>query len=265
MCKILKTKKMNFSKKNHEHLINNNSVSKHLKIVFSVFVLLMAMASCNSDKSKNGQQELAIYQCPMQCEGNKTYSETGSCPICKMDLKAITEEASSELAGDEISDESIFNLTSKWNTEEAEVIQLEDLKGKTLVMVMIYTTCKAACPRLVADMRNIEAKLPKENLKDLNFILISIDPETDTPERLKAFAKENLMDDLHWTFLQGTESGVREFANVLAVKYKQITPLDFSHSNIISVFNSGGELMHQQEGLGVDNKETIQAILNLTH
>uniref|UniRef100_UPI00345BF4E6 SCO family protein n=1 Tax=uncultured Paraglaciecola sp. TaxID=1765024 RepID=UPI00345BF4E6 len=86
-------------------------------------------------------------------------------------------------------------------------------------------------------------------------------PETDTPTRLKAFAKENLMDDEHWIFLQGTKTSVREFANVLAVKYKQISPLDFSHSNIITVFNPAGELVHQQEGLGVDNKETISKII----
>ena len=72
------------------------------------------------------------------------------------------------------------------------------------------------------------------------------------------------MDDQHWTFLQGDESGVREFANVLAMKYKQISPTDFSHSNIISVFNAQGEMVHQQEGLGVDNKETVQSILELT-
>ncbi|WP_394349740.1 SCO family protein [Pseudotamlana haliotis] len=83
-----------------------------------------------------------------------------------------------------ISENSIFNLTSKWQTEEDKTIELRDLKGKTLVMVMIYTTCKAACPSLVADMRNIENKIPKENLDGLNFILISIDPKTDTPERL---------------------------------------------------------------------------------
>ena len=130
-------------------------------------------------------------------------------------------------------------------------------------MVMIYTSCKAACPRLVADMRNIEAQIPDEKLKDLTFVLVSIDPETDTPERLKAFAIENQMDDEQWTFLQGTESGVREFANVLSVKYKEISPIDFSHSNIISVFNAKGELKHQQEGLGVDNKETIETILQL--
>ncbi len=235
---------------------------KHFKLIITLFIAVLSIASCN-DKKENSTNDLAVYQCPMQCEGDKTYSESGTCPVCKMDLKAIAEESPKELATNEISDESIFNLTSTWNTEEAEVIQLEDLKGKTLVMVMIYTTCKAACPRLVADMRNIEAQIPKENLKDLRFVLISIDPETDTPEKLKAFAIENLMDDEHWTFLQGSESSVREFANVLAVKYKQISPLDFSHSNIISVFNSKGELVHQQEGLGVDNKETIQTIIDL--
>jgi len=39
--------------------------------------------------------------------------------------------------------------------------------------------------------------------------------------------------------------------------------LYLSHSNSISVFNSDGELVHQQEGLGVDNKETINSILEL--
>ena len=201
----------------------------------------------------------------MTCEGDKTYSEEGGCPICKMDLKLLEETDAKEVTTGKISDESIFNLTSKWQTEENEMIILEDLKGKTLVMVMIYTTCKAACPRLVADMRNIESKIPKQNLEDLRFVLVSIDPETDTPARLKAFAKENFMDDQHWTFLQGSESSVREFANVLAVKYKQISPMDFSHSNIISVFNEDGELIHQQEGLGVDNKITIEKILELTN
>ena len=238
---------------------------KYYKNIIILFALLLSFASCKNESSNKMNGDLAVYQCPMACEGEKTYAVLGSCPVCKMDLKAVATKSSKTLNEGEISDESIFNLTSKWNTEEGETIQLEDLKGKTLVMVMIYTTCKAACPRLVADMRNIEAQIHKKNLKDLSFVLVSIDPETDTPERLKAFAIENYMDDEQWTFLQGTKSNVREFANVLAVKYKQITPMDFSHSNIISVFNSRGELKHQQEGLGVDNKETIQTILDLTN
>ena len=201
----------------------------------------------------------------MQCEGENTFSsKEGSCSVCKMDLQPVTA-SSKVLATDEISENSIFNLSTKWNTEEGNSIELKELKGKTLVMVMIYTTCKAACPRLVADMRNIEKQIPKENQDKIQYVLISIDPKTDTPEKLKAFAIENKMDGEQWTFLQGSISGVREFANVLAVKYKEISPLDFSHSNIISVFDKGGELIHQQEGLGVDNKETISKIINTTN
>jgi protein SCO1/2 len=197
----------------------------------------------------------------MKCEGEKTFKESGSCTVCKMDLKPLAIPEKKDIG--EISETSIFNLTSSWNTEEGKSIQLKELKGKTLVMVMIYTSCKAACPRLVADMRNIERQVPEENLKNVQYVLVSIDPETDTSERLKAFAIENKMDGQQWTFLQGSVSGVREFANVLAVKYKEISPIDFSHSNIISVFNSKGELVHQQEGLGVDNEETVSKIIEV--
>lgn len=236
---------------------------KHFKAILFLILILISFTSCKENKDIKKNDVAIVYQCPMQCEDEKIYQTEGSCPICNMDLKAIGNLSKKKIDLDEISDESIFNLTTKWNTEENKTIQLKDLKGKTLVIVMIYTTCKAACPRLVADMRNIEAKIPKDNLKNLQFVLVSIDPDTDTPKRLKEFAIENQMNDQQWTFLQGTKKSVREFANVLAVKYKEISPMDFSHSNIISVFNSAGELVHQQEGLGVDNKETILKILEL--
>jgi len=95
--------------------------------------------------------------------------------------------------------------------------------------------------------------------------LISIDPVTDTPVRLKKFAIENGMDTEKWLFLRGSEADTREFAAVLAVNYKKISPMDFSHSNIISVFNQKGELMHQKEGLGVNNVETVEKIIELAH
>lgn len=180
---------------------------------------------------------------------------------CKNSENKNNNSESETVIDSAFSGESIFNLTGNWHTQNNETIALSALKGKTLVMVMIYTSCKAACPRLVADMRDIESKMPKEKLDKLNFVLVSIDPEIDDPKRLKAFAIANNMNAPHWTFLQGTKTSVQEFANVLAVKYKQISPMDFSHSNIISVFNTEGELIHQQEGLGVNNKETVEKII----
>jgi len=160
----------------------------------------------------------------------------------------------------EISDMSIYNLPSTWTNQKGENLELVDLQENVLVMVMIYTSCKAACPRLVADMRHIEQQVKSKNKDKTKYVLVSIDPETDTPERLKAFAKENQMDGDQWVFLRSTEENTREFAATLAVNYKRISPIDFSHSNIISVFNTAGELTYQQEGLGIDYAPTITEI-----
>ncbi|SDK69048.1 protein SCO1/2 [Salinimicrobium catena] len=175
-------------------------------------------------------------------------------------VKEIAENKAVLNLTKELPELSIYNLPSTWTTQENENIELKDLRGNVLVMVMIYTSCKAACPRLVADMRNIEKQVPEKDLDKVKFIMVSIDPETDTPQRLKKFSEENLMTDDHWMFLRGTPEDTREFAAVLAVSYKKISPIDFSHSNIISVFDEEGVLVHQQEGLGVDNAETVTAI-----
>ena len=68
------------------------------------------------------------------------------------------------------------------------------------------------------------------------------------------------MEGNQWLFLRSSEENTREFAAVLAVNYKKIAPLDFSHSNIISVFNADGELAYQQEGLGVNSDQTVEKI-----
>jgi protein SCO1/2 len=239
---------------------------KTMKSIFTRIVLgltllcsfSLLMNSCSEAVESTEQ----VYQCPMDCEEGKTYTENSGCPVCKMDLQ-LKEENTKVLADEnEISSASIFNLASKWNTQNNERIELKELKGE--VLVMIYTSCQAACPRLVADMRNIGKKIEAKGGQGVRYVLVSIDPEIDTPEVLKAFAIENEMDSNEWTFLQGTVDDVREFSNVLAVKYKQISPLDFSHSNIISVFDKAVVLYHQQEGLGVDNDETVSKILELS-
>jgi len=40
----------------------------------------------------------AEYQCPMKCEGEKTYAEMGTCPECKMDLKVVDTDSTEQMA-----------------------------------------------------------------------------------------------------------------------------------------------------------------------
>lgn len=158
----------------------------------------------------------------------------------------------------ELSSDSIFNLTSEWKNQDNKSMQLKDLRGKTLVVVIIYTSCKTACPILVGKMKQIESKIDSKDSEDIEFVLVSLDPEVDTPERLKKFAKDNAMDGPQWTFLTSNEDDTQEFANVLAVKYKKISPIDFSHSNIITIFDPNGDLVTQEEGLEIDVEKIAQ-------
>lgn len=154
---------------------------------------------------------------------------------------------------------SIFNLSSSWKNQNGESLQLKDLQNKTLVVVMIYTSCKSACPILVSKMKNIESKISRKDIDNTSLVLISIDPKTDTPARLKEFARNNAMDTPQWIFLTSSEEATQEFANVLSMKYKKISPIEFSHSNIISVFGPDGQLVSQEEG-NIDVEKVVSIV-----
>ncbi len=221
--------------------------------LFILLVFVQLSIGCNSN------DETSEYHCPMECEAEKVYADKGSCPVCKMDLVVKEEKVVDD--SHEIDPNSIFNLESKWRTQNSDEILLKQLKGDILVVVMFYATCETACPRLIADMKMVHDELG--NNKGVNYVLVSIDPTKDTPEKLKSFAIENDLNSQEWTFLNGSVENVREFANVLSVKYKEISPTDFSHSNIISVFDQKGVLQYQREGLGIDNEEIVQEVSKL--
>lgn len=155
---------------------------------------------------------------------------------------------------------SIFNLSTQWQNQKGNNLQLKDLHGKTLVVVMIYTSCKTACPILVSKMKSIESKIDRNDIDKVSLVLVSIDPETDTPTRLAEFARTNKMEAPQWIFLTSNKDATQEFANVLSMKYKRISPIDFSHSNIISVFSPNGQLVSQEEGSEINVDKVVATV-----
>jgi protein SCO1/2 len=162
----------------------------------------------------------------------------------------------------EMNDMSIYQFSSSWITQNGDEITFEDLKGEILIVTMIYTSCQSACPRLVEAVKAIESKVSTSILSGVRYVFITIDPEYDTPARLKEYAVKNGMEDSRWLFLQGTEESVMEFANVVAVRYNRISPIEFSHSNIVTVFDPHGVMVYQQEGLVTDYEGTVEAVIN---
>jgi len=159
-----------------------------------------------------------------------------------------------------LSGESVFQIESSWNDQDGNKFSLSALRGKISVVAMAYTSCQGACPIIISDMQKIEKDLKPSLLSQTHFILISFDSERDTPTQLKKFAKAHHLDPRHWTLLTGTPKSVRELAATLSIKYKKDADGDFSHSNVITVLDSEGIILHQQLGLRQNAQNSVESI-----
>lgn len=162
----------------------------------------------------------------------------------------------------ELSGESVYNLSSSWITQKNEELKLDHFRNKIIVAAMVFTHCESACPRIVADMQRIESSLAKKELQQFTFLLISMDPERDTPARLREFSEEHKLN-ANWTLICSNPDATMEIANVLDVKVKKLENGGFDHSNIIHVLDQEGVIIHKQNGFAVEQAETLKAIRNL--
>lgn len=164
--------------------------------------------------------------------------------------------------GEPVTGQSVYQLDSTWTDQHGVERQLDRFRGSVVVLAMVYTHCDYACPRIISDMRRIRREVDAEN-RDIRFVLVSIDPEGDTVERLAAFGEETGLTGQGWSLLRSNEGNVRELAAVFGVQYRRVSETDFAHSNVISVLDRQGEIAHQQVGLGATSDPAIRAIASL--
>lgn len=169
------------------------------------------------------------------------------------------EHAHQDIGLAQASDQSLYQLKSQWQTQEGKPFQLAALAGRPQVLAMIYSSCKNVCPQIIADMKRIQAAVSQPGPARVGFVLVSIDPEVDTPARLAALARKSGLDS-HWRLLRGSPDDVLMLANLLGVKYRKIGAHDYAHTNLITVLDRKGEIVHRQEGLGVDPAQAVQAL-----
>ncbi len=157
---------------------------------------------------------------------------------------------------------SIYHASSVWTDQHGERRPLDSLAGRVQVVGMVYTSCGHACPRMLLDMKRIEDETGRSG--GVGFVLVTIDPERDTPERLAEYAAGARLDPERWTLLHGAEGDILELAALLGVRYRQMANGEFIHSNLLTVLDPAGQLAHRQKGLGSDPAETLAVIQTVT-
>ena len=149
---------------------------------------------------------------------------------------------------------------------DGKVRRLQDFKGKAVVVFFGYTQCPDVCPTTMADIAQAKKLLGADGAK-VQGIFITIDPERDTPELLKAYVA-NFGPD--FVALRGTPEQTAAVAKDFKVYYKKVEgktagSYTMDHSAASFVYDPEGRLrLYARYGAGPqvladDLKQLLQA------
>jgi cytochrome oxidase Cu insertion factor (SCO1/SenC/PrrC family) len=132
-------------------------------------------------------------------------------------------------------------------TQDGKTLNFYDdlIKDKIVVLSFIYTSCKDICPLATARLGEARDKLGDRLGRDIFFYSISIEPERDTPERLKGYA-----DAFHagpgWLFL----TGLPEDIQLIRHKFGDRRPDLGDHRNDVVLGNGATGEWQRENALG---------------
>jgi cytochrome oxidase Cu insertion factor (SCO1/SenC/PrrC family) len=104
------------------------------------------------------------------------------------------------------------------------------MAGDVWVTNFIFTSCPSVCPRLTERMATLVTSLADQ--PNVRFLSISVDPETDTPDKLAAFGAQHGAGSPRWSFVTGDPKLVEQtvLKGFLMVMQRGATPMDISHA-----------------------------------
>lgn len=140
-----------------------------------------------------------------------------------------------------------FELTN----QDKKVIGNDFYEGKVYVLEFFFTTCPSICPKMNVSMLQIE----KTFFGNPNFgiVSITINPETDTPEVLKSYAKLLGVQSSNWNFLTGDRATIFDLANkgfnLYAAANNKVNG-GFEHSGLFALIDKKGHIRCRKDEFG---------------
>jgi len=131
---------------------------------------------------------------------------------------------------------SIYDLEVHLRDSGGRTIGLDVQRGHPTLVAMFYSSCPAACPVLVDEIKRVLAEARRT---DARVLLVSFDSAHDTPERLAELARARRLD-ARWTLAAAGDFDARAIAAVLGVKYTRLATGAFAHTSVIVGLDADG-------------------------
>jgi protein SCO1/2 len=144
---------------------------------------------------------------------------------------------------------SIYDLPITVRDAADREVGIDVARGKPVLITMFYASCPVACPVLIDDLKRTLAALPPAVRAEVRVVLVSFDPERDTPEQLRALAATRGLD-AQWTLAAARPADARALAAVLGIKYRKLESGEFFHSATIVALDRQGRPVVRATGFG---------------
>jgi len=168
------------------------------------------------------------------------------------------------------------NVTGKTltliNQDSLKVTYPDIIKNKITVIGFIYTHCPDICPLTTHNLQLTEEKLTPGELKNIKFLLVTFDPDRDSPSILKKYAEVRDMDMDHWELLTGKDNDIKALLDEYNVKafpddttYNEKGEPEYFmiHTDRISLVDNEGNLRKNYRGSTAKPEEILTDIRNL--
>jgi protein SCO1 len=137
-------------------------------------------------------------------------------------------------------------------------VALGDLRGKVLALNFIYTACADTCPILTSRLVALQERLGADFGSRVHFVSITLDPETDTPAVLLAYARARGADLRGWTFLTGTREAVQAATRGFGDYAKRRGSGKIDHLTLTSLVDRDGRMRVQYLGTRFRDEEMLR-------
>ena len=144
-------------------------------------------------------------------------------------------------------------------------IALGSMRGKPVVISLIYTSCYHICPTITTNLAKI-ARIARAALGDDSFSVLTVgfDTPVDTPDKMRLFAKQRGIDINNWHFVSADADTMQRLAHDVGFSYFS-TPKGFDHMIQATLIDAEGKVYRQIYGMAPEPPALVEPLKEILY
>jgi protein SCO1/2 len=151
---------------------------------------------------------------------------------------------------------NFYELPNIFTNDQGKALHLAEWTGKPMILTMEYSNCRFMCSTTFSQLKELQAAADKKKI-NIDFVIISLDPDNDTPEAWQQYRKTKNIERDNWHLLTGSRATTKEIASLLGIKYWSMDE-NILHDFKVVRLNAKGEIEKAITEYGVEPEYLLQ-------